>query len=99
MEILTRGTDEHPPDTTEPIEVHLAAAAALLVARRDATRRHDTAGHHIITAAWNAGMSERRIADLLELSRSPIRAELAKAAALGNLRRPLGSRSSEGVAK
>jgi len=88
---LTRTSDASPPET---VEQRLAIAAALLIEHREATTRHERAGHHVIVAAWNAGMSQRRIAAHLQLSRDPIAEELRLADAAGELRRPLNSRTA-----
>lgn len=82
-------------------ESQQALAADLLDAHRKAVKEHEArgnrleqAGRHLIVSAWNAGLSENRISEILGLTRPPIHARLVEAQAAGQLRRPLGSRSS-----
>lgn len=75
--------------TDEDRERRLATCAEALRRDRRDRERIDAKSHHDIVAAWNAGMSESRIAELLGLSRTPIHAYLARASAIGELARPL----------
>lgn len=69
-------------------ERRLAAAADLLRAHRDERDRVDRAGRHIIAGAWDSGMSVRRAAELLAVSRTFVSVRLKAAQAAGKLTRP-----------
>jgi DNA-directed RNA polymerase specialized sigma24 family protein len=83
---------EHPltpeDETTNLPEERQAIAARLLLAHREAVERLERAGHHLIVAGYNAGLNERRIADVLGCSRTPVRQHLRAAHEAGELRRP-----------
>lgn len=85
MPILTRDTQSVLGET--PAADHRAAAIGILRANRDARAQMETATHHVIVAAWNAGLSENQIAAELDLSRTPVKRHLQEADARGELRR------------
>ena len=70
-------------------------AEALWAAHRERTARLERTEFHLIVASWNAGRSMDWIAERAgtperRKSRTPIRAALYRADAMGLLRRPLG---------
>lgn len=84
MSSLTRDTR---PRLGATPEQHRDAAIGMLHAHREARARLETAEHHVIVAAWNAGLSENQIAGELELSRTPVKRHLLEADARGELHR------------
>ncbi len=71
------------------------ATEALWAEHREHTARLERTEFHLIVASWNAGRSMDWIADRAgtperRKSRTPIRAALYRADAMGLLRRPLG---------
>ncbi len=75
-------THEH---TEEIAARRKAVAADLLEEHRAAAERLAIAGRHLVVAAWQAGLSETRIAGLLGCSRKPVSRILADARASGAL--------------
>lgn len=69
------------------------AVAELFAAHREARARLERTEYHLIVAAWNAGRSMEQIAALNESSRNPIRNALYRADSLGELRRPLSTKT------
>ena len=75
----------------EDLAARRAAAQDLLAAHLEAKRRLATAERHLIVASWNAGLPLKRIAQAIDVSRTPVRAILRDADERGELRRPLGA--------
>jgi DNA-directed RNA polymerase specialized sigma24 family protein len=65
-------------DTAETVR-RQDAAVELLAAHREAKERLRRSEEHVIVAASDAGLSLRRIADILGCSRGPVYAALARA--------------------
>lgn len=75
----------------EDLAARRAAAEALLAEHLEAKRRLERTERHLIVASWNAGLQLKRIAEAIDVSRTPVRAVLRDADARGELIRRLGT--------